>query len=47
MNPFLVLAAALMVGGSGWSFWHGDWRMATIYFAYAVANAVLATIGKA
>lgn len=44
MNPFMLIAALLMLGASAWSFWYGwpSWKLGALYLCYATANALLA-----
>lgn len=44
MNPFMVASSVLMFAASAWAIQGGEWKTAGIYAAYAVANAILATV---
>jgi hypothetical protein len=44
VNPITVTAGILMVGAAIYDGCRGNWKMATIYGCYAVANFVLSVM---
>ena len=45
MNYFVFLAGLLYVGGTAVELYKGNYGLATVFTAYAVANFVLARMG--
>lgn len=44
MNPFLIVAAVLDLGAAGWYSSQGDWKLAVVWFSYAVSTFILSFI---
>lgn len=45
INYFIAAATGLYIGGCGYAIYNNNLRLAAIYLCYAVANAVLSTMG--
>lgn len=46
LNPLMVAGTLLMAGASAWEYlMRSGWKLATVYLSYAVANAVLSSMG--
>ncbi len=42
MNPFIAASGVLYLCATAWSLYQGEWRMALVWFAYAVSGFALA-----
>ena len=44
MNPFTIVVAVTNFMASGWHVYHGEWKMATVWFCYGIAGSILAFV---
>lgn len=43
-NPFILFIGAQQVLAGGYSYWLGDWRIATISVAVGIANLAMSSL---